>query len=787
MNQVGHVRLMGRDPEFHALTEMLAKGATGHGCALTATLEGPPGIGKTRLLRETAERARHRGYAVSWLSVPAVGSPPAVHAVRTALKPPGREGAGAAGPRLVVVDGIHNAQPRTANIIMDLLRSDPPGPEVRLIGLRGTHHGRSLERLLGDTLSFSRIELGQLSLPAGIELASEILQARPDEEITAMVADAGGNPLVISELARGLREEYSIESGKGKERPVPRRVHDVARHWLDLLSASARRLVQVAAAAGGSFLVDEVAVLCGETTASLLPALDEAMGMGLLVCPGERMFFPHELIRRSILHALPDPVRRALGKEFRALRSRRGAPAAQCSSTATRHEPPAAAFGRLGIVSLFADDPRAAGTAEAILASPPADAAAPGALIATVVLSNAKWVSGELSEGLRLGERALDAIATDTLPLLQVYPVLSLASKLSDIGRFGEAERLLDRADRETDRLGLTGHRAATLIVRARLLLQSGRLGAAWDTAQAGVAAAMAEDCGCGWMLPTGQTALVLIAARRGDLASAADYAWRCRAVAEAGAAAFPSACFSWAEFVVASADLGAERATKLLTTQYSALLSRKHLYVEAADAAPWFTRLALAANDAPLAASVVVAVERLADANPGHRSVATSAGHARALLERDTSALRRASREHASPRAGALAAEDLGELLAAQGGKHSTLASASLRSALERFETIGAQRDAERVRGRLKEHGVPFRDRSRDAARSSALRPAPDMLTDSEQTIARLVIRGLTNRQIARQVGLSPHTVNYHLRAIFRKLDISSRVEIARYVACGD
>jgi len=53
-------------------------------------------------------------------------------------------------------------------------------------------------------------------------------------------------------------------------------------------------------------------------------------------------------------------------------------------------------------------------------------------------------------------------------------------------------------------------------------------------------------------------------------------------------------------------------------------------------------------------------------------------------------------------------------------------------------------------------------------------------LLTVREREIADLVGRALTNRQIANRVGRSPHTVNYHLRQIFQKLDITSRVELA-------
>src|SRR5215813_8046780 len=55
--------------------------------------------------------------------------------------------------------------------------------------------------------------------------------------------------------------------------------------------------------------------------------------------------------------------------------------------------------------------------------------------------------------------------------------------------------------------------------------------------------------------------------------------------------------------------------------------------------------------------------------------------------------------------------------------------------------------------------------------------------LSKTQRTVARLVSQALTNQQIARRLYLSPHTVNYHLRQIFRKLCINSRVELARIV----
>jgi DNA-binding CsgD family transcriptional regulator len=55
--------------------------------------------------------------------------------------------------------------------------------------------------------------------------------------------------------------------------------------------------------------------------------------------------------------------------------------------------------------------------------------------------------------------------------------------------------------------------------------------------------------------------------------------------------------------------------------------------------------------------------------------------------------------------------------------------------------------------------------------------------LNGIEKQIARLVSYGKTNHQIAKLVVLSPHTVNYHLRRIFQKLDIQSRSQLAAIV----
>ena len=52
--------------------------------------------------------------------------------------------------------------------------------------------------------------------------------------------------------------------------------------------------------------------------------------------------------------------------------------------------------------------------------------------------------------------------------------------------------------------------------------------------------------------------------------------------------------------------------------------------------------------------------------------------------------------------------------------------------------------------------------------------------LTRREAQIARLLARRATNREIADQLGVSPHTVRHHVENVFTKLGIHSRRSIA-------
>jgi DNA-binding CsgD family transcriptional regulator len=95
----------------------------------------------------------------------------------------------------------------------------------------------------------------------------------------------------------------------------------------------------------------------------------------------------------------------------------------------------------------------------------------------------------------------------------------------------------------------------------------------------------------------------------------------------------------------------------------------------------------------------------------------------------------------------------------------------------------VGAEAAAARAQGLLKEAGGRIR------RTTGGTRPVQgwEALTASERKVARLVAAGHTNRSAADLLVVSPHTVNTHLSAVFRKLAVNSRVQLTRVVLATD
>jgi DNA-binding CsgD family transcriptional regulator len=65
-------------------------------------------------------------------------------------------------------------------------------------------------------------------------------------------------------------------------------------------------------------------------------------------------------------------------------------------------------------------------------------------------------------------------------------------------------------------------------------------------------------------------------------------------------------------------------------------------------------------------------------------------------------------------------------------------------------------------------------------------MRSGIESLTPSERRVAEVAVKGLTTRQIAETLFVSPKTVEFHLRHIYQKLDIASRSELTKLLGDG-
>ena len=191
----------------------------------------------------------------------------------------------------------------------------------------------------------------------------------------------------------------------------------------------------------------------------------------------------------------------------------------------------------------------------------------------------------------------------------------------------------------------------------------------------------------------------------------------------------------------------------------------------------PHLVRIALACGDQELAESAAAGAEWRAETNPAIPVFQATAAHARGLLTGDPALLAQtAAILEAGQRRLALASalEDLAVVQIRAG--RSDQAVSALDHALAIHAASGARRDQARVRRRLRQLGI---QRRLPAER----RPTQgwEALSESELAVVRLAADGLTNREIAERLYVSPHTVNGHLRHAFDKLGINSRVALTR------
>ena len=167
-------------------------------------------------------------------------------------------------------------------------------------------------------------------------------------------------------------------------------------------------------------------------------------------------------------------------------------------------------------------------------------------------------------------------------------------------------------------------------------------------------------------------------------------------------------------------------------------------------------------------------------------------AGRAAAAVDLETGATARAAEralasaasadEVGAPVEAALSRMLAGRALARAG--ESERAVAELQHAAREFETRGALRYRDEAEHELRQLGQTVYRRTRAGKADGA---GLESLTERELQLARLIVDRKTNPEIAAELFLSQKTVETHLRNIFRKVGVKSRVELARAVERAD
>ncbi|RST00962.1 LuxR family transcriptional regulator [Streptomyces sp. WAC07149] len=400
----------------------------------------------------------------------------------------------------------------------------------------------------------------------------------------------------------------------------------------------------------------------------------------------------------------------------------------------------------------------------------------------TTVRSAVSFHRMDLAEAFRQAERSAalaDALGVSTS--LWLPEALWHALLANTTGRTAEALAVAEEGIRTTREQGRTAATRMWLMTRTRILLETGRLSDARADAEA--ASPPAGEPGPGNLADvTLRYVMLRVALHTGDRKTAEAYAAQARRMRSDDAPVVRH-FGTWMLALMADYEGRPDRAMAELDAVMTSPAADRPAYaglIDPADA-PVLVRLALRAGRHERAEQAVAMAEQRAALNPGLPFLAATAAHARGLLDNDLAPLVRAVRLYEDcPRvlARASALEDAGRKLATT---REPEAVPYFETALALYVRAGAERDVARVRRRLRAAGV------RRRPSTPGLCDAWPELTAAELRVVRLVARGLTNRQAAEHLSLSPHTVSSHLRRAFTKLDVTSRAELTRLATLRD
>ncbi|MEV7568596.1 helix-turn-helix transcriptional regulator [Streptomyces tanashiensis] len=340
--------LRGRDAELAFIEARLDALDRGEGGIVR--VEGPAGIGRSRILAEAAAAARRRGTRVfegaadpDGQFVPLGPLLDGVLAVKGPLSgsvrlrdlatTPGqrfwllqelgdrlRETV-RKGPLLIVLDDLQWCDDLTLLTFHTLAAGLSSHAILWLVAVRRGSVPSGVRTTLDRIrrAGAHELALGALGDRATAQISEDVLGAAPDPDVLRVARRAEGVPQLLVELLGSLREDAAVTNENGMARlaagpPAPRVLPSVVRR-LDQLSDEARELVRTAAATGGPVTVAQLAELLGRSSAALITAVQESLDADLLAESGDHLVFRQELIREAVEAGLPLPLRQAFRRQ----------------------------------------------------------------------------------------------------------------------------------------------------------------------------------------------------------------------------------------------------------------------------------------------------------------------------------------------------------------------------------------------------------------------------------------------------------------------------------------